>query len=71
MFNSVLLKNIEDLYTWSAVERAKPYIPLYFTQLHVATSTCTVAGILGIEQHNNDLSFGYCSRNLPVAMYIQ
>ena len=33
MFNSVLLKNIEDLYTWPAVERAKPYIPLYFTDL--------------------------------------
>ena len=34
----VLLKNIEDLYTWPAVERAKPYIPLYFTQLHVGAS---------------------------------
>ena len=34
MFKLVLLKNIEDLYTWPAVERAKPYIPLYFTQLH-------------------------------------
>jgi hypothetical protein len=37
MFNSVLLKNIEDLYTWPAVERAKPYIPLYFTDLRTST----------------------------------
>ena len=28
------MKNIEDLYTRPAVGCAKPYIPLYFTQLH-------------------------------------